>query len=113
MSTESTITVDHSAVERILWLRQQEDYGDSAFLRIAISGGGCSGFKYEMSFTDEAEDEDKVFNDAIVIDTASLDMMENTRIAFEDDLTGARFVIDNPNVSSGCGCGKSFTVNEE
>lgn len=106
------VTIDPSAVARVEWIRQTEGFGDDTMLRIAIVGGGCSGFKYAMGLTDEVMADDMVFADAVVIDTTSLDMLRGSTVAFKDHLTGAQFVIDNPNVQSGCGCGSSFTVKE-
>lgn len=116
MKTESlteALTIDPSAVERVKWIRDQEGYDDSIKLRIAIVGGGCSGFKYAMGLTDEIMDDDVVFDEAVVVDTTSLDMLKGSTIAYRDHLTGAQFVIDNPNVQSGCGCGSSFSVKTE
>ena len=116
MKTEApteTVTIDPSAVDRVKWIREQEGYEDNVKLRVAIVGGGCSGFKYAMGLTDEVMEDDIVFDEAVVIDTTSLDMLKGSRIAYKDHLTGAQFVIDNPNVQSGCGCGSSFTVKTE
>jgi iron-sulfur cluster assembly accessory protein len=106
------ITIDDSAIARVNWIRQTEKLSDDTMLRIAIVGGGCSGFKYAMGLTDEVMPDDLVFADSVVIDTTSLGMLQGSTIAFKDHLTGAQFVIDNPNVQSGCGCGSSFTVKE-
>lgn len=113
MSTEQSITIDQSAIERLAHLRAKEGLDDNVKLRIAIVGGGCSGFKYAMGLTDEVFDDDKVFNDAVVIDETSLEIMSGSVVSFQDNLTGAQFVIDNPNVASGCGCGSSFSVKED
>ena len=107
------VSIDPSAVDRVKWIREQEGYDDNVKLRIAIVGGGCSGFKYAMGLTDEILDDDVVFDESVVIDTTSLDMLKGSTIAYRDHLTGAQFVIDNPNVQSGCGCGSSFTVKTE
>ena len=104
------VTIDQSAIDRIEQVRKKEGLGEDVKLRIAIVGGGCSGFKYAMGLTDELFDDDKIFADAVVIDEASLDILAGSKISYQDNLTGAQFVIDNPNVSSGCGCGNSFAV---
>lgn len=106
----AAVTIDPSAIERVQWIRAQEGYDNAVKLRIAIVGGGCSGFKYAMGLTDEIMDDDIVFDEAVVIDTDSLEMLKGSTIAYRDHLTGAQFVIDNPNVQSGCGCGSSFSV---
>ena len=108
-----TVTIDPSAIDRVRWIREQEGYDGNVKLRIAIVGGGCSGFKYAMGLTDEILDDDVVFEESVVIDTMSLDMLKGSTIAYKDHLTGAQFVIDNPNVQSGCGCGSSFSVKTE
>lgn len=106
----SPVTIEQSALDRIELVRKKEGLGEDVKLRIAVVGGGCSGFKYAMGLTDEIFADDQVFDGAIVIDEASLDILAGSTISYQDHLTGAQFVIDNPNVSSGCGCGNSFSV---
>lgn len=110
MSNNYTIIVENSAVERIQHLRDKQGK-DSALLRVAINGGGCSGYQYEMEFTDSADEGDIVFADAVVVDGVSLEILNGSTVSFKDDLMGAQFTIDNPNASSGCGCGASFSVD--
>ncbi len=101
-----------SAVRRIAHLVAQED-GENLFLRIAVSGGGCSGFQYGFSFDDEIRSDDRVFereNVKVVIDDTSLGLLGGAEIDFVEDLIGASFQIRNPNASSSCGCGSSFSV---
>lgn len=81
-------------------------------LRVAVSGGGCSGFQYDIRL-DQAEDDDLVLEGAgqkVVIDPVSLPFLANAVIDFEDELIGARFIIQNPNATASCGCGTSFTI---
>ena len=81
-------------------------------LRVAVEGGGCSGFQYDISL-DEPTGDDLVIEGAgqkVVIDSVSLPFLENATIDFADELIGARFVIDNPNATSSCGCGTSFSI---
>ena len=81
-------------------------------LRVAVEGGGCSGFQYDISLDEPAAD-DLVIEGAgqkVVIDSVSLPFLENATIDFADELIGARFVIDNPNATSSCGCGTSFSI---
>ena len=81
-------------------------------LRIAVEGGGCSGFQYEISLSAPTE-EDLVIEgggEKVIIDTASLPFLENAIIDYADELIGARFVIENPNATSSCGCGTSFSI---
>lgn len=81
-------------------------------LRVAVEGGGCSGFQYEIEL-DEPRDDDLVLEGAgqkVVVDAVSLPFLADAVIDFSEELIGARFVIDNPNASSSCGCGTSFSM---
>ncbi|MDO5648809.1 iron-sulfur cluster assembly accessory protein [Paracoccus sp. (in: a-proteobacteria)] len=81
-------------------------------LRVAVAGGGCSGFQYDIRL-DRAESDDLVIADGgqvVVVDPVSLPFLSGAVIDFSDELIGARFVIDNPNASSSCGCGTSFSI---
>ena len=81
-------------------------------LRIAVEGGGCSGFQYEIKL-DAPESDDLVLEGAgekVVVDSVSLPFLAGATIDFTEELIGARFVIDNPNASSSCGCGTSFSM---
>ena len=81
-------------------------------LRIAVEGGGCSGFQYEIEL-DEQKPDDLVLSgqgETVVIDEVSLPFLASATIDFSEELIGARFVIDNPNASSSCGCGVSFSM---
>jgi iron-sulfur cluster insertion protein len=79
-------------------------------LRVAVEGGGCSGFQYEIDL-DEAKDDDLVLEGSgenVVIDSISLPFLTEAVIDFSEELIGARFVINNPNATASCGCGTSF-----
>ena len=81
-------------------------------LRIAVEGGGCSGFQYDIAL-DEPKDDDLLLErdgETVVIDAVSLPFLASATIDFADELIGARFVIDNPNATSSCGCGTSFSI---
>lgn len=109
---ERSITLTASAAKRIAFLREQEQVGD-ANLRIAVSGGGCSGFQYGLSFDDQTNPDDRVFardGVGIVVDEVSLDLLAGAEIDFVEDLMGAAFRINNPNAASSCGCGNSFSI---
>ncbi len=85
---------------------------DGKALRVAVEGGGCSGFQYEIAL-DEAKEDDLVLSGAgecVVVDSVSLPFLANAVIDFSEELIGARFVIENPNASSSCGCGTSFSM---
>ena len=82
-------------------------------LRVAVSGGGCSGFQYGFTLDDAVNAEDKVIEKAgakIVIDQMSLDMLAGSEIDFVEELVGSSFAIRNPNATSSCGCGNSFAI---
>ena len=81
-------------------------------LRVAVEGGGCSGFQYEITL-DEPRDDDLVLKgegETVIVDTVSLPFLAGATIDFTDELIGARFAIDNPNATSSCGCGTSFSL---
>ena len=85
---------------------------DGRALRVAVEGGGCSGFQYDIKLDTPAED-DLVLEkegEKVVVDSVSLPFLENAVIDFTEELIGARFVIDNPNATSSCGCGTSFSM---
>jgi iron-sulfur cluster insertion protein len=106
------IVITGSAARRIAVLRQQEE-AEGAFLRIAVSGGGCSGFQYGLSFDDQKNPDDFVFEKdgvAVVVDDVSLDLLKGAEVDFVEDLMGASFQIRNPNAASSCGCGNSFSI---
>ena len=85
---------------------------DGKALRIAVEGGGCSGFQYEISLGNPTEEDLVIEGDGekVIIDAASLPFLENAIIDYADELFGARFVIENPNATSSCGCGTSFSI---
>ncbi|MGR3837323.1 MAG: HesB/IscA family protein [Cognatishimia sp.] len=81
-------------------------------LRVAVEGGGCSGFQYEIKL-DLPGDDDLILEgngEKVIVDSISLPFLANATIDFTEELIGARFVIDNPNASSSCGCGTSFSM---
>ncbi|MEJ6398105.1 HesB/IscA family protein [Yoonia sp. 208BN28-4] len=81
-------------------------------LRVAVEGGGCSGFQYEIDL-DEPKDDDLVLEgsgEKVLIDSVSLPFLTDAVIDFSEELIGARFVINNPNATSSCGCGTSFSM---
>ena len=81
-------------------------------LRVAVSGGGCSVFQYEIAL-DEPKGDDIVLSgegETVVVDPVSLPFLASAKIDFSEELIGARFVIDNPNASASCGCGTSFSI---
>ena len=81
-------------------------------LRVAVEGGGCSGFQYQITLDDPQGDDLVMENlgEKVVIDSVSLPFLENAVITFSEELIGARFVIENPNATASCGCGTSFAM---
>ena len=82
-------------------------------LRVAVDGGGCSGFQYRLELIEAADAGDIVIRadgQAAVVDPVSLPFLKGSEIAFVDDLSGAQFVVRNPNAASSCGCGVSFSI---
>lgn len=88
--------------------------GDGTVLRIAVAGGGCSGFQYEYKLVKETPSDDDLViskgNATVLIDALSLEFMGGAEIDYVDDLIGQSFQIRNPNAVAGCGCGTSFAV---
>jgi len=109
---ERRIQLTQNAARRIAILKTQENAED-AFLRIAVSGGGCSGFQYGFSFDDQRNEDDFVFERdgvGVVVDEVSLGLLDGAEVDFVEDLMGASFQIRNPNAASSCGCGNSFSI---
>ena len=94
------------AVEKINQLVAKKPLG--TFFRIAVKGGGCSGFKYDFSF-DSKIDNDDFKHENVVIDKSSLNMLKGSQIDFTNELIGNSFKISNPKTKSSCGCGISFS----
>jgi iron-sulfur cluster insertion protein len=109
---ERRIVLTENAARRIAMLRAQEN-AENAFLRIAVSGGGCSGFQYGLSLDDHRNDDDFLFERdgiGVVVDDVSLGLLNGAEVDFVEDLMGASFQIKNPNAASSCGCGNSFSI---
>ena len=101
------IDFSKKAVERINQLLSKKPTG--TFFRIAVKGGGCSGFKYDFSF-DNKIDKDDLKHENIVIDKSSLEMLRGSQVDFSQELIGESFKISNPKTKSSCGCGISFSL---
>ena len=109
MTTQS-ITVTESAKTRILNLVETQD---SNKFRVYVTGGGCSGFQYGFKFDQEiAFDDDEInFTDfSVVLDSLSYPYLYGSTLDFVEDLSGSKFVINNPNAKTTCGCGESFSI---
>jgi iron-sulfur cluster insertion protein len=105
------VTLSPSAAERLNALSLSE--GQPVMLRVAVEGGGCSGFQYQLDLVHAAESDDlKIERDgaSALVDSVSLDLLRGSVIDFVDELAGAQFRVRNPNARSSCGCGVSFSV---
>ena len=109
--TSLPVTLSDRAARRIADILKAE--AAPTALRLAVTGGGCSGFQYNFALDDAQLDEDVVGekNGAkVLIDPVSLDFLAGAEIDFTDDLIGQAFKVNNPNATASCGCGTSFTV---
>ena len=100
------INFSKKAVEKVNQLISKKPSG--TFFRIAVKGGGCSGFKYDFSF-DNKIDQSDLKHENIVVDKSSLDILQGSQIDFSEELIGESFKISNPKTKSSCGCGLSFS----
>jgi len=109
--TSSELTLSASAAQRIAAIGKAE--GRPLMLRVAVEGGGCSGFQYQFDLVDAAQPDDiRIERDgaAAVVDEMSLVLLKGSEIDFVDELAGAEFKVRNPNAKSSCGCGVSFSI---
>ncbi len=105
------LTLTATAVGKVKEIMAER--GEAGGLRIAIIGGGCSGFQYQMSLDPEAQADDKVFEQdglRVFVDSRSMLYLDGTQVDYVDGLNGSGFKFDNPNAKSTCGCGESFNA---
>lgn len=105
--------ITESAARRVAELRAAEG-NERLMLRVAVDGGGCNGFQYRFDFDDAVNDDDTVFERdgvKVVVDEISLDFLGNAQVDFKQELIGSYFAVENPNATSNCGCGTSFSVD--
>jgi iron-sulfur cluster insertion protein len=110
--SEPQVRLSASAARRIAVLKVQEN-APTAFLRLAVSGGGCSGFQYGFSFDDTRQPDDLVFASEgieLIVDPVSLELVKGAEVDYVEDMMGASFRVNNPIAASSCGCGNSFSV---
>ncbi len=111
MSESQLVSVTDSAARRIATLIK-EDGGEIA-LRVAVNGGGCSGFRYDFTFDDARQPDDLVIEKdgaVVLVDSMSQLYLAGAAIDFVEDVIGSSFQIQNPNATSSCGCGSSFSI---
>lgn len=107
----STVTLTQSAADRIKAILAKQ--ADASMLRVAVDGGGCSGFSYKFDFADSANADDLIVERdgaRVAIDEMSLEFLKGSEIDFTTELIGSSFKIRNPNATASCGCGTSFSV---
>ena len=108
------ITLTDKGAEKVQeFLASQNTVMETSGLRVGVRGGGCSGFQYGFTFDEEVNEDDTVMNKngvQLLIDSMSYQYLVGAEIDYKDDLNGAQFVIKNPNASTTCGCGSSFSV---
>jgi len=112
MTTEATtFSVTPSAAKRIAFLAAREP--KPVMMRVAVLGGGCSGFQYNFSFEEARNDDDLVIERdgaAVLVDATSLEFLKGSQLDYVEEMVGAAFQVKNPNATSSCGCGNSFSV---
>lgn len=105
------MTLSPSAAARVAAIAARQ--GKPAILRLAVEGGGCSGFQYKFDLADAPEPDDLVIEQggaSLVVDPISLDLIAGSVVDYVESLGGAAFKVENPNAAAGCGCGSSFSV---
>jgi iron-sulfur cluster assembly accessory protein len=108
------VTLTDVAVQKIGTLLSDEEHADAG-LRVAVRGGGCSGFQYQLAL-DEKRDGDQIFEHdgiRILVDEMSMRYVDGSTVDYTESLMGAGFQVENPNVVASCGCGSSFRVADE
>jgi iron-sulfur cluster assembly accessory protein len=112
---EAAVTVSDTAAEKIRALTASNEEPGEQALRVAVKGGGCSGFQYALAL-DKPKDEDHVFEDngvSVIVDKVSMQFVFGSQVDYVDGLQGAGFTVNNPNVVAACGCGSSFQVKDD
>jgi len=111
-SPEQTVSISDTAIKQIRTLTADGEFKNLQF-RVAVSGGGCSGFQYAFSFDDEKNDDDRIINRdeiSVLIDEISWEYVVGSELHYTEELVGSFFTMRNPNAQSTCGCGVSFSV---
>ncbi len=108
----AALDISDRAVRRIAELMAQPEH-KGLTLRLAVNGGGCSGFAYGFSFDNQANADDVIIEKGgvrLLVDEISLDYLRGAQLDYVDEMIGAAFTVRNPNAASSCGCGNSFSV---
>lgn len=112
---QSEFDLTDAAVDRVAVLMESEN---GSLFRVAVLGGGCSGFQYEFSIDNQVNDDDKVIdrvassgkNVKVAVDTMSLEFLKGSQLDYVQELIGSYFQVSNPNATASCGCGTSFAI---
>jgi iron-sulfur cluster assembly accessory protein len=111
----AAVALTDGAAAKIKDLVASRGSEDESALRVAVRGGGCSGFQYALAL-DQAKDDDHIFEHngvAVIVDKVSMQFVFGSEVDYVDGLQGAGFVVNNPNVVAACGCGSSFQIRED
>ena len=103
------ITITDSAKSKMLDLLAEENNPELK-VRAFVQGGGCSGFQYGFSFDDEKAEDDLEFDNLVLVDAMSIQYLSGATVDYKDEVHGSQFVIQNPNATTTCGCGSSFSA---
>jgi iron-sulfur cluster insertion protein len=110
--SEPVISLTDRAAAKVRELRDEEGNADLK-LRVYITGGGCSGFSYGFTFDEGVKDDDTLVSNgdvALLVDAMSIQYLAGSQVDYESGLMGSRFIVSNPNATSTCGCGSSFSI---
>lgn len=111
MMSDTQFNVTPNAAKRIAFLASKET--KPVMMRVAVLGGGCSGFQYNFSFEEARQDDDLVIERdgaAVLVDSTSLELLKGSELDYVEEMVGSSFQVKNPNATSSCGCGNSFSV---
>lgn len=110
LAASSGFSLSETATKRIAFLLEHED---KPYFRVAVDGGGCSGFQYKFDFDTQKTDSDLVFmanGITVLVDDMSIGFLGNAQLDYVEELVGSYFVVNNPNATANCGCGTSFSI---
>lgn len=104
-----SLNVTEQAISRVKQMREKKA-NPNLNLRLTVEGGGCSGFQYIFTWDDKKNEDDRVFENAVISDEISLPLLDGSTLDYVVNMMGEDFVVQNPNAKSGCGCGTSFSI---
>lgn len=108
----TALNLTNSAAQKVRRLREEEG-DDDLMLRVYVTGGGCSGFSYGFNFANDLDEDDADFQNGdvtLVVDSLSYQYLQGSTVDYVEGLEGARFIVQNPNATTTCGCGSSFSI---